>query len=251
MTPTNKAILFTTAALAASASAPAFNDCAPGQCGTTPGGATTTTVTVAPNTTVAPVTDVNAAAQAAALAAAKAKAKAEAAALAYQNLQAQLNVNGKVDQTVAGKVDQTVGNVTAESKAVGGNLGILIEAEKAVKPAVNSAYAYAPPAGICSDTGGFGLTLRDFSVSFSGAFNKKTCIDTIYGAVPFLERQGLHEAAVNYVLDSNEEVRKAFVRSAEMEKNKVTAQTHGKYGQYLAAPVGDVTVVRAIAPVTP
>ncbi len=144
-----------------------------------------------------------------------------------------------------------MGNVTAESKAVGGNLGILIEAEKAVKPAVNSAYAYAPPAGICSDTGAFGVTTRDFSFSIGGAFNKDFCIGAAYTIVPFFERNNFKEAAVAYILEGNEGAKKAFVRAAEMEKNKVTAETHGKYGQHLAAPVGEVAVVRAIAPVTP
>lgn len=149
-------------------------------------------------------------------------------------------------------VNPTVEGSKAQAQGVGDvKVNVAGDTYTAPKPAVNSAIAYAPPAGACSDTGGFGLSLRDISLSISGSASKAFCTGVVYTIVPFFERQGYKEAATNYVLEGNAEARKAFARAAEQEKNGVTAATHGKYGMYFATGVTPLDVKPAAATAAP
>ncbi len=143
-----------------------------------------------------------------------------------------------VNPTVEGSKAQAVGDV---------KVNVAGATYTAPNPAASSAIAVAPPAGICGDTGGFGLSLRDISLSISGSASKAFCTGVVYTIVPFFERQGYTEAATNYVLKGDAAAREAFARAAEQEKNGVTAATHGKYGMYFATGVAPLDVKPAAA----
>lgn len=152
-----------------------------------------------------------------------------------------------VAPTVEGSKAQAVGDV---------KVTVAGDTYTAPKPAVSSAIAYAPPAGACANTGAFGLSLRDFSISLSGSAKQEFCTGVVYTIVPTFERNGMPEAAINYVLQGDEGARKAFARAAQMEENEAARVAAGqpalgKYGRYLATGVAPLKVEPAATTAAP
>lgn len=152
-------------------------------------------------------------------------------------------------------VAPTVEGSKAQAQAVGDvKVTVTGDTYTAPKPAVSSAIAYAPPAGACANTGAFGLSLRDFSISLSGSAKQDLCTAIVYTAGPVFS--GEHrDALINLVL-LDPLARKAFTRAAQMEANEAARAAAGlpplgKYARFLATDLAPLEVKPAVAAPTP